>query len=160
TTPSCQSASTLARPISGSNAGKAPTENVLANPERQNRAIRRTRGHCRSRATNGQRALGQVLRRRRRTAASSVYWRAGDALAMPERLRDFFTVIDGGTLLVAAAAWLVATVLTIAVVLLVVVTLPPTYFVTSVRARSAARGVSGRLWVVARNLLGLALILL
>src|SRR5262245_53677718 len=79
---------------------------------------------------------------------------------MPERMRDLATAIDGWTLLVAAAAWLVATVLTIAVVLLVVVALPSTYLVPVVPARGAARGVPGRLWVVVRNLLGLALILL
>src|SRR5215475_11227703 len=82
------------------------------------------------------------------------------ALAMPERMLELITMIDGGTLLVAAAAWLAATVVTIGVVLLVVVTLPPTYFVTDAPARGAARGVCGRLWVVVRNLLGLGLILL
>ncbi len=78
---------------------------------------------------------------------------------MPERLRDLAAGLDSWALLFAAAAWLLATVLTIAVVALVIVNLPPTYFVDA-STRGGVRGVAGWLWLVLRNLIGVALILL
>ncbi|MGH7389758.1 MAG: hypothetical protein ACREM3_09915 [Candidatus Rokuibacteriota bacterium] len=79
---------------------------------------------------------------------------------MPGPLRDLLGVLGGWALVAGVAAWVVATVLTLAIVALVVVSLPPTYFVGEAPAPRASRGPAGRLWLVARNALGVVLIVL
>lgn len=74
---------------------------------------------------------------------------------------DLLAILDVQALLVAAAAWLAATVLTLAIVAFVVVKLPAEHFVRRSGWRAAAaRGAGGWLRLVARNLAGLALIVL
>lgn len=73
---------------------------------------------------------------------------------------DLLAGFDARAVLVAAAVWLVATVLTVAMVALVVVNLPATHFVDKPGARATPRDAGGWLRLVARNLAGLALILL
>ncbi|HSE93618.1 MAG TPA: hypothetical protein VLF19_09955 [Methylomirabilota bacterium] len=79
---------------------------------------------------------------------------------MSARLFDLLGALDGWALVVVVAAWVAATVLTLGIVALVVVTLPATYFVAEAPAIRAPRGSAGWLWLLVRNLLGVALILL
>jgi hypothetical protein len=75
-------------------------------------------------------------------------------------MSDFLAGLDARAVFVAAAVWLAATVLTVGVVALVVVNLPPTHFVRDASPRATPRDAGGWLRLVARNLVGLALILL